>query len=213
MGMEGAQLRARVAKIDIPADPKEELFAVAIQVFAKNGFNGTSIRDITSRLGVSVSNVYNHFKSKEALWIAIQECSVGQLLDAWERGLSTKSGPVERFALLVKTHLAYYTSNLQESKILGSHTDALSSRGIARTRALQRLVLDKYLQHLEELREAGYIAQDQNLSVQAFSVLGILNEYLGWYKPNGVMAPEEIHQEIFEFICAGLLRPTPERSM
>lgn len=206
-------MKARAAQLDIPDGPKEELFAVAVEVFAKNGFNGTSIRDITSRLGVSVSNVYNHFKSKEAIWIAIQEYSVGQLLEAWERGLSTKSEPVERFALLVKTHLEYYTSNLQESKICVSHTDALSNRGMAKSKALQRLVLDKYLQLLEELREAGYIAENQNLRVQAFSVLGILSEYLSWFKPNGAMAPEEIHQNIFEFICAGLLRPAPERAM
>lgn len=43
----------------------------AIECFAEKGFHQTSIRDIASRAGISLGNLYNHFSGKDALISAI----------------------------------------------------------------------------------------------------------------------------------------------
>ena len=50
---------------------RDQLIRVAIDLFAENGYAGTSIRDIAKRTGKSVSNVYHYFQNKEDLWLAI----------------------------------------------------------------------------------------------------------------------------------------------
>ena len=49
---------------------QEELLKVALNLFAKNGFEGTNIKTIASEAGVAGSLFYHHYKNKEGLWKA-----------------------------------------------------------------------------------------------------------------------------------------------
>lgn len=49
----------------------ELIVMTAIECFAEKGFHQTSIRDIASRAGISLGNLYNHFSGKDALISAI----------------------------------------------------------------------------------------------------------------------------------------------
>ena len=46
---------------------KEKIFETAVNMFAKRGYKGTSIRDIASAVRIKDSSIYNHFKGKEAI--------------------------------------------------------------------------------------------------------------------------------------------------
>ncbi|MBR0094894.1 MAG: TetR/AcrR family transcriptional regulator [Synergistaceae bacterium] len=46
-------------------ETRAKILAAAIHLIAKNGVNGTSIRDITSRAGVAAGTFYLYFDSKE----------------------------------------------------------------------------------------------------------------------------------------------------
>jgi len=44
-----------------------QILEVAAELFAYNGFDGVSMRDIARRVGVKESSIYNHFKSKQEI--------------------------------------------------------------------------------------------------------------------------------------------------
>ncbi len=50
---------------------KKEIFRVALDLFSRNGFAGTSIRMIAREVGIRESSIYNHFKSKEEILQAL----------------------------------------------------------------------------------------------------------------------------------------------
>jgi AcrR family transcriptional regulator len=52
---------------------KEKIEKAALQVFVKQGFHGTTIRDIANASGVSIGNIYTYYKTKEQLYEAIAE--------------------------------------------------------------------------------------------------------------------------------------------
>ena len=52
---------------------KRKIESAALQVFVKQGFHGTSIRDIANASGVSIGNIYNYYSTKEDLYRAIAE--------------------------------------------------------------------------------------------------------------------------------------------
>jgi AcrR family transcriptional regulator len=56
---------------------REQIVAVAIEVFGKYGFAGASIRSIADRVGVSHATLLQHFGSKEGLLTAV--------LQEWDR--------------------------------------------------------------------------------------------------------------------------------
>ena len=49
-------------------DTKERILAAALELFSKNGYAGTNIRELTASLGFVKSAMYKHFESKEDIW-------------------------------------------------------------------------------------------------------------------------------------------------
>ena len=52
-------------------DTKERILAAALEMFSKNGYAGTNIRELSASLGLVKSGVYKHYESKEAIWNAL----------------------------------------------------------------------------------------------------------------------------------------------
>ena len=52
-------------------DTKEKILATALDLFSKNGYAGTNIRELTASLGMVKSSIYKHFESKEDIWNAL----------------------------------------------------------------------------------------------------------------------------------------------
>lgn len=55
---------------------KDRILAAARQLFAKQGFAGTSINQIEAKANVTRSLIFHYFKSKEQLWIAVKQAIV-----------------------------------------------------------------------------------------------------------------------------------------
>lgn len=67
---------------------QKDLLTTARAIFLRKGFQKTSMRDIAQASGICLSNIYNYFKSKDALFCAI----VSPVVDALERMLDEHHG-------------------------------------------------------------------------------------------------------------------------
>ena len=54
--------------IVVAKDTKERILSAALEMFSKNGYAGTNIRELTASLGLGKSSMYRHFESKEEIW-------------------------------------------------------------------------------------------------------------------------------------------------
>ncbi|MBI4346401.1 MAG: TetR/AcrR family transcriptional regulator [Elusimicrobia bacterium] len=54
-------------------DNRSRILDAASALFGRQGFHGTSTRDIAKAAGVSLGNIYNHFATKEEVFIALLE--------------------------------------------------------------------------------------------------------------------------------------------
>jgi AcrR family transcriptional regulator len=46
---------------------KNLILSKSLQLFSENGYSGTSVRNISSAVGLRESAIYNHFRSKKDL--------------------------------------------------------------------------------------------------------------------------------------------------
>ncbi len=60
---------------------KERILAAALEMFSKNGYAGTNIRELSASLGLVKSGVYKHYESKEAIWNALLDQMIAYYAD------------------------------------------------------------------------------------------------------------------------------------
>jgi AcrR family transcriptional regulator len=70
---------------------KEKILKAATELFARQGFNGTSTSQIALRAGVAQGTVFHHFKKKENLLASICD----QLVQDYLHGIRVASGRAE----------------------------------------------------------------------------------------------------------------------
>jgi AcrR family transcriptional regulator len=86
-------------------DPRERLIEAARLLFAAEGFDATSVRDITARAHANLGAITYHFGSKEALYHAVIERFAVPIADQIA-AISTQTGPpLERLATAVRAFL------------------------------------------------------------------------------------------------------------
>jgi AcrR family transcriptional regulator len=86
---------------------REQILAVAAQLFARHGFHGVSIADLGAAVGVSGPALYRHFPGKEAL---LAELLVGiseHLLAGGRERAAASDDPDEVLAALVAFQAAF----------------------------------------------------------------------------------------------------------
>ena len=70
-------------------DTRQRIQSVALELFAEQGYDKTSLREIAERLDVTKAALYYHFKSKEDIVASLVEDYFGQMDDlvAWGKTL------------------------------------------------------------------------------------------------------------------------------
>src|SRR3954467_8979006 len=75
---------------------REQLLAVALGVFAREGFHGTAMNDVAEAAGVTKPVLYQHFRSKRELYLELLEDVGGRLGDSIGKATSEAPNPREQ---------------------------------------------------------------------------------------------------------------------
>ncbi|TRY19087.1 TetR/AcrR family transcriptional regulator [Tessaracoccus rhinocerotis] len=82
--------RARRTRVRMTsAQRREQLLEIARELFARRGFEGTSVEEIAARAGVSKPVVYEHFGGKEGAYAVVVDREVRTLHEAIRSALAT----------------------------------------------------------------------------------------------------------------------------
>ena len=188
-----------------PVDSKEQLMQAAIDLFAAKGFKGTSTRDLAKAVGMSISNIYYYFGSKEGLLLAILERSSNLILESLRQVSELNLDPLERFKAVVEVHIKLSEKFKKETKVFYLDEEHLSEEGVEINRQTQRAILGIYLKVLAAMQEAGHL-RSRNPHVVAFNILGVINWKLRWYRWDGPLTQDQVIQEMVDFIMHGILK-------
>ena len=81
------------------------LVDVARQLFAKNGFESTTMNDIALTSGKGRRTLYTYFKSKEEVYYAVIQTELERLYERMEEVVRKNISPEEKMVQLIFTHL------------------------------------------------------------------------------------------------------------
>src|SRR5271170_8395359 len=128
-----------------------QLYAVALELFAKRGYRSTTMDDIAEAAGVTKPLLYQHFSSKRALYLELVDSIAQDLLVAIGRAVMRAEGPRQQVELGFAAYFSLVVSREPEFRLLygRDHADDLELG-----RAL-RAVEDAIAEAIDPLIDAG----------------------------------------------------------
>ena len=200
--------------------PREEILAVAVRAIARDGYHGTSMRDLARDTGRSLAGLYAHFRSKEEILFALQCDAFHALIGGAERVLAAERDPVRRMHAFVLNHVRHVKRHPDLMRVLILEASALppAHRAIVRAAKERYFRLGRDVLHvLVEFgcgapgARAGADADEKELERVTYSFFGMLNWIWGWYEPRRHGSPEELARTIERITLCGMVARCPHR--
>lgn len=158
-----------------PIHPRKiEIVHAAVTCFLERGYHQTGVRDIAKQAGVSLGNLYNHFKGKEAVLAFIAEVEGEELAEFIEL-LSEPDDPQAALEQFIGDYAEYVSR--PENALLGAEilTEALRNPVIADVFGKNRsLLIEALVRCLNIGVKQGVVAQYDDLRAVACMVLDTL---------------------------------------
>ncbi len=191
---------------DQGASPREAILDAAMQLFGKQGYTGTSMRDIAGAVGVLPGSLYAHIASKEALLADIVEDGIGRFLAAVRPHSGSDASPTDRLRAMVIAHIAIVADNPERSLVVFHQWRFLGEANIQSAIGKRRDYEQAYIGVIEDGMRAGEFRADLNLRIAVLTILGALNWTPEWLSPNGKLTPEMIGDLIADTLLMGVRR-------
>ncbi len=154
------------------ASRRTALLTAAAHLFARSGFNGVSIEDLGSAVGVSGPAVYRHFSSKPAVLSALLVGASENLQAGGERVIDAATDAPAALTALVAFHVDFALSNPDVIRVQDRDLDSLPEADRARVRSLQRSYVELWVRVLGEINPHVDVAL---LRIRAHATFGLLN--------------------------------------
>ena len=172
-------------------DTRSRLRELALQLFAEQGYEKTSLREIAERLGVTKAALYYYFKSKEDIVRSLVEDYMAEIdeLIAWgkeqPRSADTRAKIVRRYFEIIANGTAVF-------RLLHQNQAAVSSLAAAKERG--ELFRERMDALIELLTEPGAPVHDQ---VRAASCLVSIS-FCAMHYQDRVANPAELKQAVLD---------------
>ena len=99
-------------------DTRAGLLEAARSVFARNGFDGASIRAITAEAGANLGAVTYHFGSKRKLYAEVLRHGLTPLVDRVGEAAAGKGAPLERLTRVVEVFFDHLATHADVPRLL-----------------------------------------------------------------------------------------------
>ncbi|HEV8345809.1 MAG TPA: TetR/AcrR family transcriptional regulator [Vicinamibacterales bacterium] len=192
---------------------RADICRTAAQIFRDRGFDATSVSDVARALGLTKAGLYHYFDSKEALLFEIMSFGLDRVRDEVVLPVRAIRDPEDRLRQLIVRHARITTRGQGAVAHLGDEIRALPPASRRQLEERMRVYFDLVRDTLGELKSAGRLRR-VDLTVAAFSVLGMILWLPRWFRQDGRLTQEQVANDIANLALGGLLesrRPTRKR--
>ncbi len=186
----------------------------ATALFAEQGFDSVSVAAIAKRAGVCKANIFHHFPSKEALYLAVTHCASAEHGAFAEALFDAPENSAEKVRKLIQFNVSNMLDHSQRTRLL---LREISDPGHARVHQLARLMLRRnfsaVVKIFEQGRDSGEFRPDIDPAAAAmlvsgaaqclFSCQGVVSEF---HEAAGLENPAVYAERVANLLLAGVLR-------
>lgn len=185
-----------------PGHDQGDILRCAIDLFNRQGYDGTSVGDIAAELGVVKSAIYHHVPSKEHLLAAALDEALSQLTATVEAASLSQGSAYDRLRTVVHDSVLILTEHLPAVTLLlrVRGNSPVEQDALRRRRALDEQLAGLYAQAAAE----GSVRDDIDPVVASRLLFGMVNSLVEWYRPGGPTDPQALADDVVRTAFDGL---------
>jgi AcrR family transcriptional regulator len=181
---------------------RERIHRVAAELFARNGYHGTGMSELSEAVGLGRGALYYHIVSKESVLYAISAGAIEQLIkpsDVIVEGAGTAEDRIRELGRVLMRNIAElsaeWTVFFREHSVLTGqwHEDVMSKR---------EHYEGLWWRVLQEGAASGEFGPVPEIVTKG--VLGMFNYSYLWLRTDGPRAPEDVADIFCEVLLGGL---------
>lgn len=175
---------------------------IAARVFARNGFERTTIRGIAEEGSISAASIYYYFDSKEELLYQIldETMSTGLKLirEIENKALNQKEKLIEILQMHTMTAI-----NFDKMKLLVHEQDCLTSDHRDALKLKQKEYMSQLTRVFESLKKSDQM-RDLNPEVCAFAFFGMVSWAYRWFNKGGNLSTRQLAEHFTKIFTQGI---------
>ena len=178
---------------------REGILRAAAHLYARRGFQGTSIADLAKACGSSKSLIYHYFPAKDDILYAVMTSHLDALVAAADE--TTRSGaPEHQLRALTLAFMRLYAGAAASHKVLLNELENLPSKQRSEVIAKQRRIISAVQDLVRQLRPD---ADAQALPITML-FFGMINWTHTWFNPEGPVMPEQLADMAVRLMLEGI---------
>jgi AcrR family transcriptional regulator len=181
---------------------RDDLFRIAAELFASQGYHGTGLSDLERATGLGRGSIYHYVSSKDDLLYGITTQYLIRLIAAGEDLLGRDLAPDERLRLMSREVMTVITENLPEMTVCFRDMHEVPDPMRAEVLDLHRRYERVWEETLQKGVESGHFRTSEHLVVKA--ILGLHHYAYLWVRPDGPKRPEEIADVFVDLVVNGV---------
>lgn len=185
-----------------PGHDLESVLAGAVEVFNEKGYDGTSMEDLSRRLGIAKSAIYHHIDSKEELLRMAVDRALDDLFNVAAAVGSSGTPAIDRLERVVEGSVEVLIHRLPYVTLLlrvRGNTET-ERRALARRRHFDQFVTDLARQAADD----GDLRTDIDPAVIAHLLYGMVNSIVEWYRAGSPRADRQLPHHVAALAFDGL---------
>jgi AcrR family transcriptional regulator len=163
-----------------PGYDLDSMLRVAVQVFNERGYDGTSMEELSKRLGIAKSAIYHHVSGKEELLRLALDYALEGLAEAAGQARALDAPAIDRLELLIRRSVEVLADRLPYVTLLlrvRGNTD-IERAAIERRKSFDALVASL----VSEAERDGDVRADVDPKATARLLFGMINSIAEWYR-------------------------------
>lgn len=184
---------------------KRKIFEAAMELFAKKGYDGTSVEEITSVVGIAKGTLYYHFSSKEEIFYFLVEEGMKLLKNSIEIKTSKIPNNIDKIKAVILIQIKIIVKYENLITLLISQMWGKEERNIK----CREFIYD-YISYIEDIIKQGIEKgeiKDGNPEVIASGIFGFTCSGLLYkLKTDKELDIQEIYKEFSNYVVKGLKR-------
>jgi AcrR family transcriptional regulator len=183
---------------------KERLLHVATRLFARHGFEGTSVQDIVDAAGVTKGAMYHYYGSKDDLLFEVYQQVLSMQISHLDEIAAGPGTAEQRLRAAAADVVRTSGDNLDDLIVYWRSFHMLPDDKQAQVRAERRRYHDKFKALVDEGVAAGTFRADIPADIVVHYFLSVVNQLGSWYRPDGPLSADQVSDLFTELLIGGL---------